>query len=146
MAVTINKQFSGLQDITYLALQFAEIKNPTLYFKDGGTLDEMAKLRTLYNNIRLVWSLGPGELGIALGEGGALGEQKIYKFTLSKGKIIFGFLIYIPGLRRIDLYTSENVNLPMIQWVKRKIVYKTYPVILEKLGIEKLLEKLTIVL
>ena len=57
-----------LQDITYLQLKFADIKNPIEYFKTGGTINDMNLLRTLYNNIKLIWKLGNSEVNIALAE------------------------------------------------------------------------------
>lgn len=130
-----------LQDITYLQLKFADIKNPIEYFKTGGTINDMNLLRTLYNNIKLIWKLGNSEVNIALAE-----NQEIYRFSLIHKRTIFGFVIYIPGLKRIDLYTSENTNVPLIQWKGKKVVYRAYPLLLEKAGLEKVFEKLTTVL
>ena len=135
-----------LQDITYLSLKFADIKDPVNYYKTGGTMNEMNSLRTLYNNIKLTWGLGNNDLKLAVSETG-----EVYRFTMTSRKVIFGFLIYIPKFKRIDIYTSENytsenVNLPMVQYVGRKIVYKTYPLLFTKMGFEKLFEKLILVL
>lgn len=130
-----------LQDITYLSLKFADIKDPVNYYKTGGTMNEMNSLRTLYNNIKLTWGLGNNDLKLAVSETG-----EVYRFTMTSRKVIFGFLIYIPKFKRIDIYTSENVNLPMVQYVGRKIVYKTYPLLFTRMGFEKLFEKLILVL
>lgn len=130
-----------LQDITYLSLKFADIKDPVNYYKTGGTMNEMNSLRTLYNNIKLTWGLGNNDLKLAVSETG-----EVYRFTMTSRKVIFGFLIYIPKFKRIDIYTSENVNLPIVQYVGRKIVYKTYPLLFTKMGFEKLFEKLILVL
>lgn len=123
-----------LQDVTYLQLKFADIKDPIQYFKVGRN-----ELRLLYNNIKLIWGLGNHELAMALSE-----NQEIYRFSMINKRTIFGFVIYIPKLRRIDLYTSENVNIPLIQLKGRKVVYRNYPLLFEKMGLEKILEKLII--
>lgn len=132
-----------LQDITYLKLSFSDIKDPVSFFKSGN-IGNVNSLRTLWNNIKIIWNLRNDEIKMALAEGG--GNQEIYRFTLISKKSIFGFLVYIPGQKRIDLYTSENINIPLVQWKGRKIVYKTYPLLLDKMGIERLFEKLTIIL
>lgn len=132
-----------LQDITYLKLSFSDIKDPVSFFKSGN-IGSVNSLRTLWNNIKIIWNLRNDEIKMALAEGGS--NQEIYRFTLISKKSIFGFLVYIPGQKRIDLYTSENINIPLIQWKGRKIVYKTYPLLLDKMGIERLFEKLTIIL
>lgn len=130
-----------LQDITYLNLEFSDIKNPLDFFQTGGSVSEMGLLKTLYNNIKLTWKIENNDIKMSLST-----VNKVYRFTLLNKRNIFGFLIYIPDQKRIDLYTSENLQIPLIQWKKRKIVYKTYPLLLEKLGIEKLLEKIPLVL
>lgn len=131
-----------LQDITYNMLEFADIKNPTDFFKTGDP-KEMIPLRTLYNNTRLLWGLGADQILLSVAQG-----QVVYKLTLfmKNKRNIFGCLVYIPGQRRLDLYTSESPLIPLIQWKKQKVVNKTYPLILELAGIEKMFSRLVSVL
>ena len=65
-----------LQDITYNMLEFADVKNPTDFFKTGDP-KEMIPLRTLYNNARLLWGLGADQILLSIAQG-----QAIYKLAL----------------------------------------------------------------
>ena len=65
-----------LQDITYNMLEFADVKNPTDFFKTGDP-KEMIPLRTLYNNTRLLWGLGADQILLSVAQG-----QAIYKLAL----------------------------------------------------------------
>ena len=89
-----------LQDITYNMLEFADVKNPTDFFKTGDP-KEMIPLRTLYNNTRLLWGLGADQILLSVAQG-----QAIYKLALlvKNKRSIFGCLVYIPCL----LYTSPS--------------------------------------
>lgn len=130
---------AALQDITYLQLQFASIKDPNAYFNSGGS--SMSYLRRLYNNIKLIWGLENNNLDLSVSE-----SQEVYRFSMMYKRTIFGFVIYIPKQKRIDLYTSENVNLPLIQWKNKKVVFAALPLVITKAGLEKLLDRLVQVL
>ena len=120
-----------LQDITYLRLNFSVIPNINNSFKNN------TQLKILYNNIKLVWGLNSSEIIPSISE-----INNVFKFSLKSGNTIFGFVIYIPEQKRIDIYSSENLQVPLVQVKNKKIVYKTYPLLLEKLGIEQLISKL----
>ena len=127
-----------LQDITYNMLEFADVKNPTDFFKTGDP-KEMIPLRTLYNNTRLLWGLGADQILLSVAQG-----QAIYKLALLvKNK---RSLVYIPGQKRLDLYTSESPEIPLIQWKRQKVVNKTYPLLLDLAGIEKMFSRLITIL
>lgn len=131
-----------LQDITYNMLEFADVKNPTDFFKTGDP-KEMIPLRTLYNNARLLWGLGADQILLSIAQG-----QAIYKLALlvENKRSIFGCLVYIPGQKRLDLYTSESPEIPLIQWKRQKVVNKTYPLLLDLAGIEKMFSRLITIL
>ena len=131
-----------LQDITYNMLEFADVKNPTDFFKTGDP-KEMIPLRTLYNNARLLWGLGADQILLSVAQG-----QAIYKLALlvKNKRSIFGCLVYISGQKRLDLYTSESPEIPLIQWKRQKVVNKTYPLLLDLAGIEKMFSRLITIL
>ena len=131
-----------LQDITYNRLDFANIKDPTNFFKTGDQ-KTMVPLRTLYNNTRLLWNLGSDQIILSIAQG-----QNIYKLTLlTKNKrSMFGCLLYIPELKRLDLYTSESPEVPIIQWKGQKVVHKTFPLLLDLIGLDKMFSRLITVL
>ena len=132
-----------LLDITYNNLVFNDIVNITDFFKSGPA-SEMISVKTLYNNIKILFGLTSERVILSLSE-----VNKVYKFTLlmpNDKKNVFGFIVYIPGDRRIDIYTSENVQVPLIQWRGKKIMYKSYPFLLDKIGLDKLFSKLITVL
>ena len=132
-----------LLDITYNNLSFSNIVNTADFFKSGPS-SEMISVKTLYNNIKILFGLNSERVIISLSE-----ANRVYKFTLSLPndiKKIFGFIVYIPSQRRIDIYTSENVQVPLIQYKGKKIMYKSYPYLLDKAGLDKLFTKLITVL
>lgn len=131
-----------LQDITYNRLEFANIKNLTDFFKTGDP-KEMIPLRTLYNNVRLLWNLGADQVLLSVAQG-----QNVYKLTLfvKNKRSVFGCLVYIPEQKRLDLYTSESPEIPLIQWKRQKAVYSTVPLLLSLAGLEKLFARLITIL
>lgn len=132
-----------LQDITYQQLGFSDVRYPVEFFKSGVNLSaaEVTNLKTIYNNIRVMFGIGASEVKLSVAM-----ERKIYKFTLFSRKTMLGFIVYIPELKRIDLYLSENLSAPVIQWKGKKVVYSTIPVLLERLGILGMFNKLITVL
>lgn len=124
-----------LQDITYLRLKFSDIKDVNSFFNSDKLYGNSVKI--LYNNIKLVFGLVSSNILVSRSD-----VNNVFKFTIKDKNSIFGFIIYIPLQNRIDIYTSENVQVPLLQIKNKKIVYKTYSMFLEKLGVEKLFEKL----
>lgn len=132
-----------LLDITYNNLSFSNIVNTTDFFKSGPS-SEMISVKTLYNNIKILFGLNSERVIISLSE-----ANRVYKFTLlmpNDIKNVFGFIIYIPSQRRLDIYSSENVQVPLIQYKGKKIMYKSYPYLIDKVGLDKLFSKLITVL
>lgn len=123
----------------YSNLSFAEIKNPPVFFKDTG-LPEVSKVRSLYDAAKVVFNLPGHCVRLFMAEG-----YRIYRINLhdvSAKKPLLGWMIYSPTERRLDIFTTDNSMEPIIQFVDKKVTAKGYPLLLEKLGFEKLFVRL----
>jgi len=123
--------------INYQLLEFAKVTNLQNFYKSN--LQEIPKVRSLMESIKLQFSLPSSNLELYVSEG-----SRVYKIVLLEPgvkKYPFGYFIYLPLERRLDLYLAENTSIPYIQWKNKKIVFKTYPYFLERAGINEIFRK-----
>lgn len=127
---------------SYLGFEFAKVTNLSNFYKNN--LPEMPKVRGLMDNIKIQFSLPQTCIDVYVAEG-----ERVYKFVLldpSVQKLPIGFFVYLPLERRLDAFVSENPYSPYIQWKNKKIVYKGYPIFLERAGVGDVFGKLTNIL
>lgn len=125
-------------NINYNQLNFALVTNLNDFFKTK--LPEMTQVRSIYDNSKILFNVAGNNIQVMCAEG-----ERIYKFIiLSPGvqKMPIGWFIYIPGQKRIDLYTPDSPMIPMIQWKNKKPVFKNYSAFLDRVGFDRLFDKL----
>lgn len=125
-------------NINYNQLNFALVTNLNDFFKTK--LPEMTQVRSIYDNSKILFNIPGNSIQVMCAEG-----ERIYKFIiLSPGvqKIPIGWFVYIPGQKRLDLYTPENPMIPMIQWKNKKPAFKNYSTFLDRVGFDKLFDKI----
>ena len=122
----------------YNLLNFALVTNLNDFFKTK--LPEIIQIKSIIDNTKILFNLTSNNIQLLCAEG-----ERVYKFIiLSPGvnKIPIGWFVYIPGQKRIDLYTPDSPLIPLIQWKNKKPVFKNYMPILDRAGLDKLFEKI----
>ena len=122
----------------YNRLNFALVQDQVDLYKQR--LPEMPKVKSLVDNSKLLFSLPSDRVELFVAEG-----ERVYKINLLMpdiNKYLFGWIIYIPDNRQLDIYTSDNPTIPLIQYKGKKVAFKNYSTILDKAGLDKLFEKL----
>lgn len=125
-------------DISYNNLvQFSRVTDYNDFYRTK--LPEMVKIRSLFDNLKLLFNIPGDRILIDVGEG-----ERIYKFTiLSKDikKFVVGWVVYLPLQGRLDLYTSDN-PMPLIQWKNKQVIFKNYSMLLDMAGFDTLFRKI----
>ena len=122
----------------YNLLNFALVTDLNNFFKTK--LPEIIQIKSIIDNSKILFNLTSNNIQLLCAEG-----ERVYKFIiLSPGvnKIPIGWFVYIPGQKRIDLYTPDSPLIPLIQWKNKKPVFKNYMPILDRAGLDKLFEKI----
>ena len=121
---------------------WSQVANLGNLYKEN--LPEIPKLRSLIENIKLLFSLPQTNIKVEVAEG-----ERAYRITLldrSVQKIPLGYFVYLPLERRLDAYTTESPGIPLLQWKGRRVVYKNYSPFLDYCGLSQLFSKLSNVL
>lgn len=125
-------------NINYNQLNFALVTNLNDFFKTK--LPEMTQVRSIYDNSKILFNVPGNNIQVMCAEG-----ERIYKFiilSLGVQKMPIGWFIYIPEQKRIDLYTPDSPMIPMLQWKNKKPVFKNYSAFLDRVGFDRLFDKL----
>lgn len=127
-------------DLSYQNLIYAKVEDMNDFYR--GTLPEIVKIKTLISTLRLIYSLPPDYIELQVSE-----EGRTYK-VLVKGsrKSILGWFYYIPLQKRLDLYSSDTPDVPLIQWKNKRAITKNYSKILDGAGIDKAFDRLLSIL
>lgn len=126
----------------YQIYSFASVSSLTSLLKENQP--EMPKLRSLIENIKMLFKLPNNCIQVTVAEG-----ERIYRVGLimpGVGKIPIGYFVYIPKERRLDAYTAENPTTPLLQWKQKKLMYCGCQTLLEKAGISSLFNNLVNIL
>ena len=100
----------------------------------------MTQVRSIYDNSKILFNVPGNNIQVMCAEG-----ERIYKFiilSLGVQKMPIGWFIYIPEQKRIDLYTPDSPMIPMLQWKNKKPVFKNYSAFLDRVGFDRLFDKL----
>ena len=126
--------------LNYNNLQFSTVVNNVDLFKEK--LPEITKIRSMVDAIRLLFNISSDRVKIQVAEG-----KRVYKLILqlpNVHKTIFGWFVYMPEQKRLDLYDAINPEIPYMQWNNKNLVFKSYSSLLNLLKIDKLLNKIVI--
>lgn len=119
-------------------MNFALVQDMTDLFKSN--LPEIPKVKSLVDNSKLLFSLPSDRVILKVSEG-----DRVYRIDLQMpdvNRITFGWIVYIPKNRQLDVYTAESPNVPIIQYKGKKVAFKNYSTILDRAGLDKIFEKL----
>lgn len=122
--------------INYNNLEFADVNKATDLFNEPN-LKDSAKIRSMYGAVRGIFGLSQN-VYIQVAK-----EAAVYKYVvISNKKVVLGWIIYIPGVRQLDIYDALNPGLPYVQYKGKNIAYQGFSNFLGGLGIEKLFSRL----
>lgn len=121
--------------IDYQASQWVDVPDILEFFRDHGNIKEINRVKQLNDNLKFIFPGTTTTLQIVQGEG-------VYKFIVSRKKVVYGWVVFIPGDKRFDIYEAENPMIPMIQVKQKKIYHRTYSNLLAAANLERLFEKL----
>lgn len=122
----------------YDSYKFSIVTNFNDFFKSS--LPEMRSIRSIHNNIKILLNLPTDRVQIYVAEG-----KRIYKFimiTPDVSKTILGWIYYTPLEKKIDLFLPETPSIPFMQWKEKKLTFKNYTGLLDRVGIDKLFNKI----
>lgn len=123
-------------DTRYLLLEFDEVVNINDFYREK--LPEIIKIKSLISAIRLMYSLPPKNINLSVSKG-----DRAYRLDLyDNRKILFGQIYYLPLLKQVDLYTSEDIETPILQWKNKKAVTKNYNRLFLYSNIDKVFDRI----
>ena len=125
-------------NVDYNKLVFAEVKNVTGFFKEEAGANAM-KVKSLYDSIKLTFGLNSLVMMVAQ-------EADVYKYVIlgqDVRKTVLGSIVYIPKDKRLDIWLPGDI-LPMLQFKGRSVVFKNYAALLDKLGLDRMFDKLIV--
>jgi hypothetical protein len=129
--------------LRYNTANFAQVTDLADFYK--GQEREISRIHSMVDSIKMLFHVPGNAIKIMVAEG-----ERIYKilfYSTSLDKVPLGWFVYLPLEDRLDLYdTSLSTEMPYIQWKNKKIVYKSYPIFLERAGIGDVFGKLTNIL
>lgn len=122
----------------YNYLSFATVQDQADLYKQG--LPEMPKVKALVDNAKSLFTLPSNRVVLLVAEG-----ERVYKINLlmpDVNRALFGWIVYVPENRQLDIYTVDNPDIPLIQFRGKKVAFKNYETVLDRSGLDKLFEKL----
>ena len=123
-------------DTRYLLLEFDEVVDLNDFYRER--LPEIIKIKSLISSLRLMYSLPPKNIKLYVSKG-----ERVYRLDLyDNKKILFGQFYYLPLQKQVDLYTSEDIETPVLQWKNKKAVTKNYNRLFLCSDIDKVFDKI----
>lgn len=123
-----------LLPIGYNGLMFSLVTDLADFFK--GSLTEMKTVRAIYNSIKLCFNVPGDKIRVEVVEG-----ERIYKYTVISPdiyKIPLGWFVYLPLEKRLDFYSQDSPQLPLVQWKNKKAIWKGYADILDRANLDSI--------
>ena len=123
--------------VNYNMYPFALVEDLGDFFRTN--LPEMPKVKGILEASKLMLDLPPKKIQLQVAEG-----ARCYKYIfLTPGihNIPLGWIVYVPQNRQLDVYLSDSPNFPIIQWKGKKVEFKNYPSLYDRLGFDTLFDK-----
>ena len=120
--------------IGYQYFSFAQVGNLANFYKENQP--ELPKLKLIVENIKLLFKLPGTCVLVEVAEG-----ERVYKVNMimpGVHKTSLGYFVYLPNERRLDVYSSDNPTVPLLQWKQKRVVYSECSPLLDRIGISSL--------
>lgn len=122
--------------------RFAVVQDQTDFFRTSKQ-KEIFKVKALVEAVKLSLALPTDRVILEVGEGETI--YRITALTPDSFKSQIGQFVYIPDQARLDIFSSESSG-PVIQWIRKKPVYKSYSMLFDMMGVHTVFAKLSNVL
>lgn len=126
--------------ISYNDLPFALVDNLVDFYMTSEALPEVGKVRSISDAARLLFKLPPNKIKVYVSEGSRVYKIELYPPQGPAIKIPFGWFIYIPGEKRLDLYDVSTPDAPIIQWKNKKLAFSSYSPLMKFAQIDKVFQ------
>lgn len=123
-------------------MEFAEIKNITGFFKDEYSKKWTMKIKSMYDNIKILFKLNTLPFQVAT-------NAEIYKYTITTQdykKLPLGWVVYYPEERILEVFDISNPDRVLIRFKGKQVLMSNLSPMLEKAGVDTLFKRLTNVL
>lgn len=122
----------------YNMIPFGLVEDLGDFFKTN--LPEMNRVKGILEASKLMLNLPSKKIRLEVAQG-----ERVYKYTfLSPGihDIPLGWIVYVPQSRQLDVYLPDSPSIPIIQWKGKKVEFKNYPVLYDRLGFDSLFDRI----
>lgn len=119
---------------------YSQITNPSGFY--SGKIPEAKRIKIVVEKIKFTFGLTDAQVRLEVANG-----ERIYKITLlnqDAKKTMFGFFIYIPLEKRLDIWESKaekQANI-ILQYQNKKPVFKNYTTFFDKIHFDKLFDNI----
>lgn len=118
--------------------QWAMVEDLNDFYK--AQLPEIPRVKGIVEACKSMFKIPPKcvTLEVAIGE-------RFYRILASANDIYntpFCMLVYSPEYKQLDLYDANSSSVPLIQWYERKVAFKSYPLLYDVIGFEKLFSRI----
>lgn len=119
-------------------MEFSEVKSVTGFFKDQAGGKWIMKIKSLHDNIKLLFGLNTIQFQVAEGE-------EVYKFTITtqdSRKIPLGWIVYYPTERILEIFDASSPEV-MFRFRGKQVLVENVSPMLSKANVKDLFKRLT---
>lgn len=117
--------------LSYLYLPTKYIENREDFYRSG--IQEASKIRNLINICNRIFITKSTNINLYL-----VGDKDMYKVEVFDNKTLVCIIYYLPKQMRLDIFDGSDTNSPVFMWKSKTCVQKNIPIIMEKVGADKL--------
>lgn len=125
--------------ISYNDLPFALVENQIDFYMTSDVLPEVSKVRSIVDASRLLFKLPPNKIKVYVAEGSRVYKIELYLAQGSQ-KVPFGWFVYLPTEKRLDMYDAMNPDIPTIQWKNKKLEFASYSPLMKVAQVDKVFQ------
>lgn len=125
-------------NLNYKLLNYSIVEDYNGFFKES--LSEVLNVKNIFESCKILFSLPNNRIILSVAEG-----ERVYKIDLltsGANKSVFGTLYYMPTVKRLDLYSGNNQEYPLIQWKNKKVSFTSYETLFDLAKVDKCFDKI----
>lgn len=116
-------------DFSHSYMNMSPVADKDDFFRSG--LPEMVSLKSLISVSSRIFNIPTTNVILGVFED----LPRVYCLDLleqSVNKTSFGRIFYLPLKKRLEIYDSENLNVPLYVWVKKKVQFSRTTILEQK--------------
>jgi hypothetical protein len=120
--------------LRYLGLPTQPVKDKNDFFKSGVT--GVSAVRGLCSTARRLFVVPDSCIFLSVvGDGDGFMIEVV---TADVNKRLLGKIYYLPGEKRLDVYDAADTGIPLVAWQNKKVAYRNFSELLQKVNMENL--------